>query len=110
MTRYTAQGEATRLPDLRAGRGGPGCAGYNKNKQFVLVVAGGFTGEGEYIASTERFTLGLSTSWEEATPLPHPLSDPRAVTLHNNIFLFGKTTTTTFVVVVGGISHGLNLC
>ena len=56
-------------------------------------MAGGFTGPGQYISSTERFTVGLSASWEEVRPLPRPLSDPRAVTLHNNIFLFGKTTT-----------------
>ena len=95
VIRYSVQGDSTGLPDLMRGRGGPGCSGYNnKNNQFVLLVAGGFTGEGEYIASTERFTVGLSASWEEAAALPHPLSDPRAVTLHNNIFLFGKTTTT----------------
>ena len=91
VVRYTSQGESGALPDLRRGRAGPGCAGYNNNNnQFVLLVAGGFVGEGEYIGSTERFTLGLSASWEEAAALPHPLSDPRAVTFHNNILLFGK--------------------
>ena len=99
MTRYTSQGETSQLPDLLTGRAGPGCAGFNNNKdQLVLLVAGGFTGPGQYLASTETFTVGLSASWEEASPLPHPLSDPRALTLHNNIFLFGKTTTTRATV------------
>ena len=51
-----------------------------------------------YISSTEIFEVGVSSGWKEVAPLPHALSDPRAVTLNNNIYLFGKSSLLTFIV------------
>ena len=43
-----------------------------------------------YIASTEIFVVGVSTGWTDVSPLPLALSAPRAVTLNNKVYLFGK--------------------
>ena len=53
----------------------------------ILLVSGGWDG-GSYVDSTELFDANVG-GWSTGAALPNPMSDLRAATIDNRVFLFG---------------------
>jgi len=87
VTRYGKNGFIEDLPTLKHGRRIHGCAGYYKEKQFVLLVAGGYNNG--ILSSTEIFEVDKSTSWTVTTSLPITIYHQMAVTLNNIVYMTG---------------------
>ena len=74
LCRYGVSGWEAELPELLEGREKHGCAGYTTQAGLaVLVVAGGWSGS-HYLASTELLLGSEALAWQQAAPLPSPVS------------------------------------
>ena len=89
VTRYTREGKSEELAELLEGRWSHVCGALASLDSTVLIVAGGATSEGSYLASTELFTLGISTSWRRAASLPGPRYAMTSVVLRRELILLG---------------------
>ena len=103
VSRYSPAGYLGDLPRLNRGRSDHGCAGYEDGEgRLVLLVAGGWGWdeiEDNYLSSTETFTVGVSGSWSEVSPLPLGLINPRAAVVDNIVYLFGESLLLSFLLL-----------
>ena len=111
VTRYNRTGQTETLPQLNVGRYDHACGSYltdeGKIVRFifdltkywiivmkVLLVTGGVHwsgGTGVSLASTEVLE-DMAGTWRLTTPLPSARGGPRAVSVKNEILLFGENS------------------
>jgi len=88
VTQYSLTGEVTELPDLITGRYYHACSKFvNSEGVTTLLVTGGYYG-GNYLSSTEIFTLGTG-DWMAAASLPSPRGSFSGATIGNTVYVFG---------------------
>ena len=56
----------------------------------ILLVAGGLDANNEKLSSTEIFTVGESTKWTYAAPLPRATNAMSYASLNDKIYFIGK--------------------
>jgi len=94
VDRYNAQGHVEDLPDLLMDRRNHGCGFYHKDGKKILLVAGGLDANNEKLSSTEIFTVGESTKWTYAAPLPRATNAMSYASLNDKIYFIEDTSGT----------------
>jgi len=78
------------LPEMLTGRSSHGCGHYvNNDNKMVYLVAGGYSGSGQHLVSTEILVSG-SSAWLKVGDLPTvPIMGLRGVSFNNKIIMTG---------------------